>query len=214
MGKILFPKYFPTCPKDGSDYVVPGYTAALTATLAQTMKLFWRPRKIKVSGSYNKFLDTGYIRDCVEPADFEVIIKSPYGSEEEMVCDPAKDWKLESSTNVQDFEFGSSWGTAPLFYGGQDSLYTFNSFEFIMDTGDQPGGGGCFYKVLIKQLYPVEREETGPFDYKTINIAGVDFNMATYFNNDFQAGYVTASVEVTEWWSFGGTYNTATGEPL
>jgi hypothetical protein len=212
MGKILFPKYFPTCPADGSDFVVPGYTAVLTSTLAETMKLFWRPRKIKVSGSYNQF--NRVTRQCDVAANFELIIKSPYGSEEEMVCDPVKDWKLESSTNVEEPEFAFSWGTAPLFYGGQESLYTFNGFEFYMKRGDQPGGGGCFYKVLIKQLYPVEREEAGPFDYKSINIAGVDFNMATTFNEDRKYGYVVPSVEVTEWWSFGGTYNTATGEPL
>jgi hypothetical protein len=213
MGKILFPKYFPTCPKDGSDYVIPGYTAVLTSTLAKTMKMFWRPRKIKVSGSYNKFLDTGYIRDCVTPADFELIIKSPYDSEEEMVCDPVKYWKLESSTNVEDPENVFNWGGMPYYYGEKESLYTLNGFEFYMTRGDNPGGGGCFYMVNIKQLYTVEGNG-GPYDWNIINIAGVDFNMATYLNDDFQAGYVTASVEVLEWWSFGGTYNTATGEPL
>lgn len=210
MGKILFPKYFPTCPKDGSDYVVPGYTAVLTSTLAETMKMFWRPRKIKVSGSY--FQADSDRRSCDVPANFELIIKSPYGSEEEMVCDPVKEWEMESYTNVIFDEYAFSWGTAPFFYGEQDSLYTFNGFEFGLDRVGY-SGGGCSYSVNIKQLYTVE-ENGGPYNWNIINIAGVDFNMATYFNDDFQTGYVTASVEVTEWWSFGGTYNTATGEPL
>jgi len=211
MGKILFPKYFPTCPKDGSDYVVPGYTAALTTTLAKTMKLFWRPRKIKVSGSY--FQADSDARDCVIPADFELIIKSPYDSEEEMVCDPVKAWKLESSTNVEDPENAFAWGDTPYYYGEKDSLYTWNGFDFFLDKKGYTGGGGCIYIVEIKQLYRIE-ENGGPYDWKIINIAGVDFNMATTFYEDRKYGYVVPSVEVTEWWSFGGTYNTATGEPL
>jgi len=211
MGKILFPKYFPTCPTDGSDYVVPGYTAVLTSTIAETMKMFWRPRKIKVSGSYFQFNDDR--RACDVPANFELIIKSPYGSEEEMVCDPVRGWEMESYTNVRFDEYAFSWGTAPFFYGEQDSLYTFNGFEFGLETGGDPGGGGCSYSVNIKQLYTVEGNG-GPYNWNIINIAGVDFNMATYFNDYYQSGYVTASVEVLEWWSFGGTYNTQTGNPL
>ena len=211
MGKILFPKYFPTCPTDGSDYVVPGYTAVLTSTLAETMKMFWRPRKIKVSGSYSQFNDVR--RACDVPANFELIIKSPYGSEEEMVCDPVKGWEMESYTNVRFDEYAFSWGTAPFFYGEQDSLYTFNGFEFGLEQGGQPGGGGCSYSVNIKQLYTVEGNG-GPYNWNIINIAGVDFNTATYIDDYYETGYVGASVEVLEWWSFGGTYDTRTGAKL
>jgi hypothetical protein len=211
MGKILFPKYFPSCTTDGSDYVVPGYTAVITATLAETMKMFWRPRKIKISGLYNQFNDDR--RACDVPANFELIIKSPYGSEEEMICDPVKDWELESSTNVVDPEIGFRWGNIPYYYGEQDSLFTFNGFEFGLDAVGFPGGGGCNYGINIKQLYTVE-ENGGPYNWNIINIAGVDFNMATYFNDYSQVGYVGASVEVLQWWSFGGTYDTTTGAQL
>jgi len=213
MGKILFPKCFPTCPTDGSDYVIPGYTAAITSNLEETMKMFWRPRKIKVSGSYSQFNDA--TRDCNISASFELIIKSQYGSEEEMVCEPVLPWALESSTNVEDPENAFNWDSKPYYYGDPiNSFFTFNSFDFSLNQVGTPGGSGCLYKVFIRQFYLVEREDVGPFDYKSINIAGVDFNMATYFNDYYQSGYVTASVEVLEWWSFGGTYNTETGNPL
>jgi hypothetical protein len=208
MGKILFPDYFPTCPTDGSDSVVPGYTAVLTSTLSETMKMFWRPRKIKVSGSYTQFdRDT---RQCDVAANFELIIKSPYGSEEEMVCAPIRSWTLESSTNVIDPENGFGWDSIPYYYGDPiNSFFTSNGFEFVLNQGDV-SPGGCFYKVLIRQLYTVEGNG-GPYDWNIINIAGVDFNMATYIDDEYDIGYIQPSVEVTEWWSFGGTYNTATG---
>jgi hypothetical protein len=212
MGKILFPKYFPTCPADGSDFVVPGYTAVLTSTLAETMKLFWRPKKIKVSGSYSQYEDTGYIRDCVTPANFELIIKSPYGSEEEMICEPVLNWVVASANNIENIDDCFDWGGNPLYYGDPlNSFYTFNSFEIIPAYGSTLQS--CNSGVLIKQLYPVEREEAGPFDWVPIDIAGVQYQMATYVNES-GFGYLSASVEVTEWWSFGGTYNTATGAPL
>jgi hypothetical protein len=212
MGKILFPEYFPICPTDGSDAVVPGYTAALTATLAQTMKLFWRPRKIKVSGSYSQF--NGNTRQCDVDANFELIIKSPYDSEEEMVCAPIKPWAVESYTNVSDPDYAFSWDSRPYYYGDPiNSFFTFNGFDFALDRGPSEYGR-CNSGVIIQQLYTVEGAPyASPFSWKIINICGVDYNMATYID-EYGIGYIQPSVEVTEWWSFGGTYDTATGEPL
>ena len=212
MGKILFPEYFPICPTDGSDAVVPGYTAALTATLAETMKMFWRPRKIKVSGSYTQF--NGDTRECDVDANFELIIKSPYGSEEEMVCAPIKPWTLESYTNVIDPENAFVWDSRPYYYGDPiNSFFTLNGFDFTLDGGPSEHGR-CNYGVIIRQLYTVEGAPYAPpFSWKIINICGVDYNMATYID-EYDIAYIQPSVEVTEWWSFGGTYNTATGAPL
>jgi hypothetical protein len=208
MGKILFPDYFPTCPTDGSDYVVPGYTAVLTSTFSETMNMFWRPKKIKVSGSYLQFNEES--RLCNIFANFELIIQSPYGSEEEMCCEPVKPWTLASSTNVEDPELAFFWDSNPLYYGGQDALFTFNRFDFQLSNLS----GNCDHGVFIEQLYTVEREgEAGPFDYELTNILGCDFNMATYVD-EFEKGFIQPAIEVTEWWSFGGTYDTRTGAKL
>ena len=211
MGKILFPKYFPSCPTDGGDFIVPGYTDVITANVADTMKMFWRPNKIKVSGSYMQYNNER--RACDVPANFELTIQSPYASEEEMVCEPARQWTVNFSSNVADPEYAFSWDSKPFYYVNQDALFTSNAFEFQLDqVGESPGG--CSSGVSIKQLYPIEREDAGPFNYQPINILGVDFNMATYVDNVFEVGYVQPSIEVIGWWSFGGTYDTETGEPL
>ena len=210
MGKILFPKYFPICPADGGDFIVPNYTDVITANVEDTMKMFWRPRKIKVSGSYMQFNETS--RECNTPANYELIIQSPYGSEKEMVCEPVKPWTLASSVNILDAEAAFTWDSEPLYYVEQDALYTFNAFEFQLNQGDV-SPGGCSFSVSIKQLYPIEGNG-GPYDYQITNILGVNFNMATYVDNAIKVGYVQPSVEVTEWWSFGGTYYTTTGEPV
>lgn len=212
MGKILFPKYFPSCPTDGSYYIVPGYTDALTSNIENTMKMFWRPRKIKISGSYRQFTET--TRECIIPADYELIIQSPYGSEEEMVCDPARQWTVNSSTNIENNPVESAfyWDSNPLYKDNEESLFTFNGFDIQLDGGEFPRGT-CQFKVLVGQLYATEAGGGGPFDYQPINVLGVDFNMATAINQ-FGSGYSQPSIEVTEWWSFGGTYDTETGEPL
>jgi hypothetical protein len=204
MGKILFPKYFPSCPANGGNFIVPGYTNVLTANVMNTMKMFWRPRKIKASGSY-KLYDRG-LRDCSTSGNFELIIQSPYSSEEEMCCEPFKPWTLASSTNILDPDF--SWDSKPFYYGEQDALFTLNAFGFSLYTEDE----SCDFGVFIQQLYPIEGNG-GPYDYQTINILGVNFNMATYVN-EFGKGYIQPSINVTEWWSFGGTYDTTTGNPL
>jgi hypothetical protein len=210
MGKILFPKYFPICPADGGDFIVPGYTNAITSNVENTMKMFWRPRKIKVFGSYMQY--NGTSRECNTPANYELIIQSPYGSEEEMVCEPVRSWTLASSTNIVDPGTGFSWDSKPFYYVQQDALFALNAFEFQLEQGDV-SAGGCSFSVSIKQLYPIE-ENGGPYDYQIKNILGVNFNMATYVDNITQTGYKQPSVEVTEWWSFGGTYSTTTGNPL
>jgi hypothetical protein len=209
MGKILFPKYFPICPTDGSEYVVPGYTAVITATLAETMKSFWRPRKIKVSGSYTQFSEG--TRECSISANFELIIQSPYGSEEEMICEPILPWVVASSNNIANIDNCFYWDGKPYYYGDPiNSFYTFNTFDFQLELG--PFSTPCNLGLIIKQLYLVE-SNGGPYDWVPIDIAGVQYQMATYVN-ELGFGYVGASVEVLEWWSFGGTYNTETGNPL
>lgn len=207
MGKILFPKYFPIYPADGGDFVVPGYTDVITANVENTMNMFWRPRRIKLSGSYKLY--NRILRECKTPANYELIIQSPYGSEEEMVCEPVKPWTVASSTNIVDVGTELSWDSKPFYYGKQDALFTLNAFDFQLYGVDE----SCDFGILIKQLYPIEQDEAQPFNWQTIKILGVDFKMATYVN-EFNKGYIQPSIEVTEWWSFGGTYSTTTGELL
>jgi len=213
MGKILFPKYFPSCPTDGAEYIVDGFTDALTSNIENTMTMFWRPRKIKLSGSYLQFAEEP-IRGCLKPANYELIIQSPYGSEEEMICEPNKQWTLNFSNNIYDPESAYSWDSKPFYKDNEESLFTFNRFDFLLDAGTTPRST-CARGVLVTQLYPTEEGPGGPFDYQTISILGVDFNTATYISPEFpDSGYIVPAVEVTEWWSFGGTYDTTTGEPL
>jgi len=205
MGKILFPKYFPICPTDGDEYIVPGATATLTSSAAATMKMFWRPKEITISGSYTQFNED--TRECDISANFSLVIRSPYTSEEEMVCEPIKPWTVASSTNLA--ENGFNWASEPYYYGQEDALFTFNSFDFGLDTGESPTP--CNNGVLIKQLYPTQG---GPYAFQPINILGVNFNMATATHPVTGRAYIQPSIAVTEWWSFGGTYSTTTGEPL
>ena len=216
MGKILFPKYFPSCPTDGSEYIVSGQTNALMSGIAETMKLFWRPKKIKLSGSYFGFVDT-VGGGCITPLTFEFIIQSPYGSEEEMICEPHRRWTIASSVNTY-LPFGEFvWDSKPYTYGSQESLFTLNEIVLgLSDPNNPENTCACRCTVYLTQRYPEEVYPEGArYDWQPVDICGVLFNVATYVapaRDD--VGFVVPTVEVTEWWSYGGTYDTTTGEPL
>ena len=216
MGKILFPKYFPSCPTDGSEYIVSGQTNALRSGIAETMKLFWRPKKIKLSGSYFGFDDT-VEGGCIIPGTFEFIIQSPYGSEEEMICEPYRRWTIASQVNTF-LPLGEFvWDSKPYTYDSSESLFTLNEIYLgLVDPNNPENTCGCPCTVYVTQRYPEEGFPLNQsYDYQVINICGVNFNMATY-QNPINVGnsFVSTSVEVTEWWSYGGTYDTTTGEQL
>jgi len=215
MGKILFPKYFPSCPTDGAEYVVEGQTNALRSGIEETMKLFWRPKKIKLSGSYFGFDDT--TAQCNIPLTFEFIIQSPYGSEEEMICEPYRRWTIASQFNTY-LPLGEFvWDSKPYTYDSQESLFTLNEIVLgLIDANNPEYTCACRCAVFLAQRYPEENYPEGQrYDWQTVNICGVFFNVATYVDPAREdIGYIVPTVEVTEWWSYGGTYNTSTGEPL
>jgi hypothetical protein len=215
MGKILFPKYFPSCPTDGTEYVVEGQTNALRSGIAETMKLFWRPKKIKLSGSYFGYNDT--TNQCDIPGTFEFIIQSPYGSEEEMICEPYRRWTIASQFNTY-LPLGEFvWDSKPYTYDSPESLFTLNEIVLgLIDPNNPDNTCSCRCSVFLAQRYPEENYPEGQrYDWQTVNICGVSFNVATYVDPDRDdIGYIVPTVEVTEWWSYGGTYNTSTGEPL
>ena len=216
MGKILFPKYFPSCPTDGSEYIVSGQTNALRSGIAETMKLFWRPKKIKLSGSYFGFDDT-VDGGCIIPLTFEFIIQSPYGSEEEMICEPYRRWTIASQVNTY-LPLGEFvWDSKPYTYENPESLFTLNEIVLgLTDPNNPEYTCACRCVVFLAQRYPEENYPEGQrYDWQTVNICGLLFNVATYVDPDRDDnGYVVPAVEVTEWWSYGGTYDTTTGEPL
>ena len=178
------------------------------------MKLFWRPKKIRFFGSYFSFNENG---GCIDPQTFEMIIQSPYGSEEEMVCEPYKRWTVASQVNTY-LPLGEIfWDSKPYYFDSQESLFTLNEVVIgLVDPNNPEYTCACPCLVYVAQRYPEEGFPEGAiYDWQTINICGIDFNMATYQNPFIiENSYVSTSVEVTEWWSYGGTYDTTTGEPL
>lgn len=209
MGKVLFPKLFPSCPADGDPYILSDYVSVVVSDLSATMKQYWRPKKIKLSGGYSKFSED--TRLCTEPANYELVIKSPYGEEKEMVC-AARSWVVDSSINVDDPDLSFYWDSQPYYYKEPSDLFTFNSFRLTL-TGSNTGGSPCNFGVYLGQIYSIE-SNGGPYAYTQINICGVPYKMATYSDPATGTGYVSANVEIVEWWSYGGTYNTSTGEKL
>lgn len=180
------------------------------------MKLFWRPKKIKLSGSYFLFVDT-FGGGCITPATFEFIIESPYGSEEEMVCEPYKQWTIASSSNTY-LPYGEFvWDSKPYTYDSQESLFTLNEIVLgLTDPNNPENTCACRCIVHLAQRYPEEGYPEGAsYNWQNVNICNVDFNVATYVDPARDdVGFVVPTVEVTEWWSYGGTYDTTTGEPL
>jgi hypothetical protein len=205
MGKILFPRFFPHCPTNGSEYIIPDYTFVNDSDLASAMKTFWRPYKIKLSGSYTKFNEVTRLCDITD--QYFLVIKSPYETEEDMVCEPVRQWVLDSSYNIVDAENSFSWDSK-VFYKNDDNkdrYFSLNQFGFQMVDG-------CNLGVLMSQLSPTD-SNGGPYAYTTIDFLGVSYNVATY-TNEFGFSYVVPNIEVISWWSYGGTYDMETGDRL
>jgi len=205
MGKVLFPDYFPNrCPPYDDS---PRWW---TAELAGYMRMIWRVKKwefiINITSPYS-----GWSTDII--GEHKFIYKSEATTEEELVC--IKGLEFESGntsfetydmqispyfTSFQSFSPYSSMGAR-----ASDS----GSYDNGIDQGDLPIPDGPQYSNYVKNLSTVNIENFGndiaysPFTAFTTTGQGEDFNL-----------YYTARVRAKEYWSYGGTYNTETGEPL
>jgi len=207
MGKVLSAQgsgYFPTCILQGElpfDYP--------SGSLQDIMTFYWRIKKfnVTISGSGTSTLGQGSV---VMSGSFPVINNyQNIDSESELVC------------NLPNIYFGTG---GQLVVGGttQSGLFAalFHIPEYYQKSGSpniqtnlRLSGGATFNYFF--DLIPFTNRPPTPVGSWSINFYGGSLSGKLYApgtlsdDSDFRMTFNT-----TEYWSYGGTYNTSTGEPL
>ena len=155
-----------------------------TASLSVAMKSFWVLRSFSITGSYNG--------PSSSVLDFSIVLSSSATTEEGIVCNP--NWEVTSSSSLVEIE--GSW--------------------YSVNQGDQ------FYRYgnLIIPAYRIsalyEQGQGAGFAIFSQSSSGYtetfNFENMTFYGGRGDA--LSFSITPISYWSYGGIYDTATGNTL
>jgi hypothetical protein len=203
MGKVIhasYSGYFPTCIISGTPTPSQEY---LSLTLEQAMALFWRVRtwEAKASGSF---------RDNVLEANIEytsgsfadMIPSIEIAEEKNLVCKGSETFYFQrDATATITPDVGDPYNT----YGAIGFQYIFSSIK---------NSGSTYYPsfvlACVNSLTSVYTAKIGTYYIKYL---GYTFT-GDLFGQAGSSGSALIEVNAKEYWSYGGTYNTSTGQPL
>ena len=225
MGKILTTQPFPFAQYDSETggFVPCGSTLNafyITGTATEMMKQYWRIKKFHITCSF-----TGhFFADPAQPTSdesFSFDVVSGASTEEDLVCSASLNTiqNLSKTSRITDisvnFTFGkgdyyfnsTSQENIKLYFGGfffQCSNDDFSSFNSVYN----PGVTNPLSNIIFND-YQLYQGETS-FSPRPPNETPLTFwddgsNTITNFS---------MSILASEYWSYGGTYNTSTGLPL
>jgi len=201
MGKVLhasYSGYFPFCieeapePTEEELVVGSGTLYPVGMSLKNAMELYWRIKKIKLT---------------TPRASATAFAESTKQSEEFLVCTPNPISATASylTTGIYRFTDLGIFLQSPFVYKYNDLYYPNISLSFIDQeiTSGAVITNGQFFSLQVDINYYV---------YSTYNLLGLgEIDLYTF---NVIGSPELGSVEVDEYWSYGGTWNTATGEPL
>jgi hypothetical protein len=187
MGKVLHASqsgYFPYCITPYQESEF--FPFVSTSSLDDAMRLFWRIRKIRFYGTYEPTFPFEGTRN------WQMVVESAADSEEKLVCNPG--WVIKDQENL--VNDGA---------GGLNSVF---SFEEVTSFGEgyvvRLSFGGFFQDTFGPEGWGFENPAQ-EFRPDSISFEGIQMRGET-------AG--TFNYEIQEYWSYGGTYDTTTGQPL
>jgi hypothetical protein len=190
MGKVFFANYFPYLCE--TPY---GPVSCFDGDLNGFMRMYWRVRTWKVTATL-----TGYADYPPGPGDYIFTYGWDAQTEEDLVC-PRQFILLSGDTSWSEYTFSFYW-----------ALQSENGYEPGFDLFIRPGDDAADAETAIN------REGVDNWAPVTINIDnfGSDIMSLTYYTTtgDTKFGTISLKVEAESYWSYGGTYNTETGEPL
>jgi len=187
MGKVLHASqsgYFPYC-------IIPYqesefFPLVSTTSLINAMRLFWRIRKIRFYGTYEPTFPFEGTRN------WQMVVESVADSEEKLVCNPLPGWIIKDQENlVNDEVLFSTFQFEDVTSLGESYVVRLSFGGFFQDTFGPEGWG--FNN-------PSQAEPQGSIDFEGVQMWGETAGTFNY--------------EIQEYWSYGGTYDTTTGEPL
>jgi len=195
MGKVLSAQgtgYYPSCIQEGSRPDDPDY---LDLTIEQGMALYWRTRRWRVDASGSYYSDgKGSPEDpLIFSGGGEITQYTPVGSEEDLVCLGGSEYGFFGDVSINGepsavevfYDYTSGFKTDEKFF----PTFFFNSI-FISSTASIKVG----VARLIFNGYTIEKD--------------------IFSNESGAVGDVLIDFTCIEYWSYGGTWNTSTGQPL
>jgi len=204
MGKVLSAQgsgYFPACIlQDDPPLDFP------SGSIKDIMTFYWRVKKFKITIS-----GSGIAKSAGESVQmsgtFDLIRRDEIKSESELVCNLPSIYEGNGGELVFDgIPFGELFGSLlhlPEYYqkSGSSNIQT-NIFL--------AAGYGINYFFYLLQF-----NEYMPMGSWSINFYGGSLSGELYSPpSSFSSGSFNTKIEATEYWSYGGTYDTTTGEPL
>jgi len=214
MGKILTAQPFPFSHYDSEagGYVPCGITTGqyVQGTLSEMMKLYWRVRKLSVSGSF-----TTYVFN--DPAYPEIVTWN--GTQTSLASEEAS---LLCNYNYQDnisytgaiVEINLGYRGADFYFNSSPTQPLVRLYLDVYFQTDQDDRAGVLLGVE-GDPYTIEPFTLNGFQVYTTGEQKVYYTGfysppgPTPLITDF-----TSTIVASEYWSYGGTYNTSTGEPL
>jgi hypothetical protein len=203
MGKVLHASdsgYFPTCIIDGepptpeSNY--------LEQTLVQAMGLYWRVKiwESRCSGSYHGIENT-----FVYPGGSFVEMSQSFSAEEDLVCYDL--FACSREQNIQIIPDGGEPYTSP-------GTIFFAIFYTLLKKS-----GSLYYPRFVFQASNIDASLSSSYNVPvgtyTIKFLGYTLTGIMYGQAGSDASSsVLLEMRAKEYWSYGGTYNTSTGQPL
>ena len=209
MSKVLFPDYFPNRCPPYDDH--PRYW---NTDLAGFMRIYWRVKtwQVRVTNYNPGFLNPegDYIPESTETAilkyervDYQYALLT---SEEQLVCG-LNFLEPREITGVDHMDYYQ--------FGFDPSFNNYNSYSLDSRAAFRIGTGN--QKDTQIGVYPTGDPNYNPAAYTvTIENFGSNSATATFFQHipEYYELLTTARIIALEYWSYGGTYDTATGEPL
>ena len=207
MGKVLHASgsgYFPTCIQTASS---PDHCPW---TLEKAMQTYWRVRTwtFTVSGLEGEAVGgdppTSPFSETISnlsSGDFE--LEEYYTSEEQLVCSNSFFFNSTEEDIGAFIAFGNPEKSG--------DLYTSGIYGYLQNFSDP--SLVCEFRVYPE--YPNDDPDTNHSGIVTVLGATLPLNIY-YFDPEvsFTFANVVATLTPTLWWSYGGTYDTATGDPL
>lgn len=211
MGKVYhasYSGYFPYCL---SEQDISSYSYVANIPLALAMATFWRAKRIRWFGTIN-WPSVGW-----DNLPWHIEISSGASTESNLVCQPF--WYVTSVENLNDgggspIVVGSQalWNSSQFYYERGTNKQNLFSFDIGVD-GFFVAGAILGFTLVSARPNPILQTYSMDFaDAGTLVLAG-EF---PYSNEDPGPpnDYTTTLNHEIEYWSYGETYNTATGLPL
>lgn len=198
MGKVLhasYSGYFPACIGEERTQGV------LDGTLNDLMYIYWRVKTWEIESVIGQLL----VGDGPDTWTFNQGV-TPLGSinantEEELVCGKTF---IRGSQIPFATSFGSAAGDLAIVYNSSASKNSGGLYQIFFYMIFEVAGG----RIFSTNIQTPQGSQLGLLTLKPINIT------TPIYGSGSITGTMNISVRATEWWSYGGTYNTQTGEPL